>query len=66
MQDGGWRIQYRFENQREKDWQDAKVRDDAEVLTFEIPIEQTTLLVSEHVYMSRRASGTNGKSRDGP
>jgi len=42
MQDGGWRIQYRFENQREKDWQDANVRDDAEVLTFEIPVEQTT------------------------
>lgn len=42
MQDGGWRIQYRFENQREKDGQDAKVRDDAEVLTREIPIEQTT------------------------
>ena len=42
MQDGSWRIQYRFENQRDKDWQGAKVREDAEVLTFEIPIEQLT------------------------
>ena len=40
--DGAWRIQYRFENRREQDWQDAKVRDDTDVLTFEIPIEQLT------------------------
>jgi hypothetical protein len=40
--DGDWKIQYRFENQRDQGWRAAKVQDDVDVLTFEIPIEQPT------------------------
>jgi hypothetical protein len=39
---GDWRIQYRFENGRDQGWRDAKIQDDADVLRFEIPIEQLT------------------------
>jgi hypothetical protein len=60
--DGDWRIQYRFENRRDQDWQDAKARHDADVLTFEIPIEQLPPRASEPVYMSKRTSGTSGKA----
>jgi len=40
--DGDWKIRYRFENQRETGWQDAKVNDGVDVLSFEIPIVQPT------------------------
>ena len=40
--DGEWAIQYRFENQRENGWQVAAVKDNADVLTFVIPVEQST------------------------
>jgi hypothetical protein len=41
-QDDGWSIRYRFENQRDAGWQTARVVDTADVLTFEIPIVQTS------------------------
>jgi hypothetical protein len=38
--DGAWKIRYRFQNQ--SDWQPAAVVDKADVLTFEIPVQQPT------------------------
>jgi hypothetical protein len=39
---GEWQIRYRFENQRAAGWQNASVVDDADVLTFEVPIVQAS------------------------
>ena len=38
--DGEWKIEYQFANRRDQPPQTAKVTEGAEVLTFEIPIEQ--------------------------
>ncbi len=40
--EGEWRIEYQFANQRDLRPRSAKVMEDADVLTFEIPIEQPT------------------------
>lgn len=39
---GEWRIEYQFANQRDQGPKSAKVTEGADVLTFEIPIEQPT------------------------
>lgn len=40
--DGDWRIVYQFASQRDQEPRFATVKEDADVLTFEIPIEQPT------------------------
>ncbi len=40
--DNKWAIQYRFESQRENGWQRAQAKNDTDLLTFVIPIEQRT------------------------
>jgi hypothetical protein len=40
--DGDWKIEYEFANQRDQQPRFAKVNEGADVLTFEIPIEQLT------------------------